>query len=128
MMTVNAIRPLPDNVIIPAVRGLLTYVGTYQKKLRPDGSEYSVQNFTLRDGLTTIPGVAYDQISLDAMSGNEVVFASMKSRNGRFGGVTTTTKLADTSLFARKTGRTALRLTKAAKVFFPADSYTDSQV
>jgi len=119
----EAIR-LPAGSIVPAVRAFVTEVKPPQTKNRPDGSPYVIQVATIEhDGLRAKVH-AFDQIALDGFLNTEVMFASMKSRNGRFGGLVVDDDVNRGNLFDKSSPK-LLRLSHAGKVFPSAQAYYD---
>lgn len=113
----------PDGAVLDGVQGTLLEVGPYENKLRPDGTEYTAQSFGLGEWGQAIHGVAYDHKRLDDLVGKKVVLLSVKSRNGRYGGVTVHKEPSSTSIFAKnKSLRSALRVSRVGEVHQIADT------
>jgi hypothetical protein len=121
MQTIAELHALPPGDKVNAVRGILRYAGPRQDKTRPDGEQYTSQDFQLEDGATKISGVIYDHYPLDKYVGQEVIFCSLKSRNGRFGGVTVA-QVSSGNLFTKSPHRSSLRVSKAGGFHTP-DTY-----
>lgn len=114
-MTISDTLQQPAGTIIDHVFGVLVEVGPYERKNRPDGEEYTAQSFMLSDQTHELRGTVYDHYPLDDKMNQTIYFCSMKSRNGRFGGVTTA-KQEQGSLFSRKPSITTLRVSKAGSI------------
>lgn len=105
-------------IIIDHVPGTLVSVGPHENKIRPDGDPFTAQAFTLQDGADVIFGTIYDHYPLDVYLHKPIVLTSMKSKNHRFGGVTTALGVT-TSIFNRKPVPNVLRVSKAGVVHSP---------
>lgn len=86
-LTVAQVKELPDGTVVDAVGGIMQVEGQLVRDHRPDGTPYTWQRVTLEDATGKIPAMVYDQFDLKDYAGQEMIFASMKSRNHRFGGV-----------------------------------------
>ncbi len=79
----------PTDKPLPAVAGSLASLGPHLKKQRENGEPYTMQSFMLKlDSGERIGGYCFDHLDLAPYLGKQVVWASFKSRNGRYGGVT----------------------------------------
>lgn len=115
----------PAGTVIDHVFGRLVSVGDREQKTRPDGEEYTSQDFLLVDNTergALLSGTVYDHYPLDNKVNQILFFCSMKSRNGRFGGVKVA-KLAPESIFSRKPDNTIIRVSKAGAIH-TEDSFT----
>lgn len=89
LLASNALRDHPTDKPLPAVAGRLTALGPHLKKQRENGEPYTMQSFTLRlEGGERVSGYCFDHLDLAPYLAKDVVLASFKSRNGRYGGVT----------------------------------------
>lgn len=117
-MNVAEVLQLPDRTIVDHVIGRLISLGEYERKTRPDGEAYTAQSFTMAgddERGDVVFGTVYDHYPLDTHKGQVLYFCSMKSRNGRFGGVTTA-KVEQGGIFNRKPAQTVLRMSKAGAI------------
>ena len=111
MITIEEILNLPDGEVVEAVGGTIHITSPRIEKPRGDGTTYVQQSFTLSGPGWQIPGTIYDHaIGYEHEEGKYLIWASMKSRNGRFGGVTMGTVEGGGSLFSRKPPQRVLKI------------------
>lgn len=110
---------LPDGTIVEAVGGRLTVTSPRVEKHRDDGTPYTQQTFSVSDGTGEMLGTIYDHYQLEPHDGKKVVFASMKARNNRFGGVTIKVDPTSGGLFARRPAKAVIRVSKAGAIHTP---------
>ena len=113
MISVAQALSLPEGTTVVAVEGMLQVDGHREDKHREDGTPFTSQEFRLVEGDAQIAGTIYDHYPLDQYHGTRIVLASLKSRNGRFGGVTISKVSGGGSLFNRKPPVSVLRVSKA---------------
>jgi len=115
-MTIPEVLQLPSGTVVDHVFGTLVSVGEYETKQRPDGEPYKAQAFTLKDESGNIlVGTAYDHYPMEDKIGQVLYLCSMKSRNGRFGGVTTF-QLPNTNIFTRNKTPVSIRVSQAGAI------------
>ena len=122
ILTVPEALALNDNEIVPAVGGIFHVDGAHATDQREDGGAFTYQKFKLSGYDAVISGIIYDHGKLDEYDNTEVVLASMKSKNGRFGGVSIKKIVSKpTSLFSRKTNPpiSLIRVSKAGGFHTP---------
>ena len=122
ILTVPEVLALKDNEIIPAVGGVIHIKGPHTTDHREDGGTFTYQRFNLSGYDAVVSGIIYDHGKLDEYDNTEVVLASMKSKNGRFGGVSIKKIVSKpTSLFSRKTNPSIslIRVSKAGGFHTP---------
>lgn len=119
MIPVADALKLPDGTILEAIGGRLTVTSPRVEKHRDDGEAYTQQTFSLNDGTGEILGTIYDHFQLEPHDGKKMVFASMKAKNNRFGGVTIKADAASRSLFSRKPAKPVIRVSKAGALHSP---------
>ncbi len=113
MLTIAEELNLPDGEIVEAVGGVLTMTSPRVEKPRGDGTTYVQQSFLLKDATGEITGTVYDHaIGYEDDNGQYRIWASMKARNNRYGGVTVGTVDGGGSLFSRKPDRRVLKVSK----------------
>lgn len=114
--------------VIDAVEGTIRWVGE-RKQITPEGGQtFTVQPFTigqLESGIPKIDGDIYDHPDLKDFLAKDVVLASFKSRNGRYGGVKLELVNKGAGLFSRA-GIRRLKVSKAGVVHTP-DSFEFAQ-
>lgn len=120
-MTITDVTNQPAGTIIKSVKGALVGVGPYEKHNRPDGEAYTSQTFTLCDGIKRIDGIIFDHYEIDPYLDKQIILCSLKSRNGRFGGLTVTKFQPSGSIFGgrRPAEISKLRVTKAGGLHTP---------
>ncbi len=116
-LTVDQILLQPDGAVLDGAQGKLLEAGPVETKNRPSGEAYTMQEFSLGEWGNAIRGIIYDHKSLDEYVGKLVVIMSVKSRNGRYGGVTVHKEQSGGSLFVRKPLRSALRVSRVGAVY-----------
>ena len=122
ILTVPEVLALNDNEIVPAVGGIFHVDEAHATDQREDGGAFTYQKFKLSGYDAVISGIIYDHGKLDEYDNTEVVLASMKSKNGRFGGVSIKKIVSKpTSLFSRKTNPpiSLIRVSKAGGFHTP---------
>lgn len=87
MQTIKDIKALPDGMTVEAVSGILDTVDEQKPYLGGDRPT-TVQSFKLVDGKEFIYGSCWGHADITPFKGKQVIFASVKGGNGRFGGVT----------------------------------------
>lgn len=120
-MKIAEVLNLPTATIVDHTFGELISVGDYERKNRPDGEEYTCQAFTIRDDGVILVGTIYDHYPLDEYLNKVLYFCSMRSRNGRFGGVSTF-KQESGNIFTRDKFPVSIRVSKAGAIHTP-DSF-----
>lgn len=86
MQTIKDIKALPDGMIVEAVSGILDTVDEQKPYLGGDRPT-TVQSFKLLDGKEFIYGSCWGHPDITPFKGKQVIFASVKGGNNRFGGV-----------------------------------------
>lgn len=86
-LRLSELKDVSIDEIIGAVRGVLTFTAGVHLRT-PEGAEpFTVQSFTLTDGDAKLDGDIYDHQDISQYLGQEIIFASHKAKNGRYGGV-----------------------------------------
>lgn len=118
ILTINEVMQQPEGAVLDGVVGIIRLVGPVEHRFRPDGEPYCSQIFILADDTgAKIHGTIYDNISLADFLGKEIILASMKARNGRYGGITVQKSLYEgTSIFTKAKARNVLRVSKLGSV------------
>lgn len=114
-MTIPEVLQLPSGTVVDHVFGTLVSVGEYETKQRPDGEPYQAQAFTLKDGNDILVGTMYDHYPMQDKIGQVLYLCSMKSRNGRFGGVTTFQQ-ANGNIFTKSKPLVSIRVSKLGAI------------
>lgn len=126
-ISVSTALTLPVGTVLDGVYGLVNTVEPQHKKLRPDGTEYTVQTLGM-SCLDSTAGAAhihcsfYDHKPLDRYLGDTVVLLSVKSRNGRYGGVTIGQEVHGASLFSKHKSRNSIKVSRVGEIHKTADN------
>ncbi len=121
-MNISEVLKLPTGTIVDHVFGEVVSVGPYEQKQRPDSEVYKVQPFIIESATgERLNGTIFDHYPLDEHLNKILYFCSMKSRNGRFGGVTTF-QMERESVFSKQRSPVTIRVSKAGAIHTP-DSF-----
>jgi hypothetical protein len=124
ILSVTQVLAKPDGEVIDGVRGTILSIGAVEEKLRPNGEVFTVQSFSLwclDTPANHINVSAFDHKNLDQYLNKAVVMLSMKSRNGRYGGITVAKEMTGGSLFTKHPQRACLRISKVGQVYLSGD-------
>lgn len=118
LISVATALTLKEGSVVDQLEGVVNTVEPQHNKSRPDGTEYTVQTIGLNglDGVGHIHCSFYDHKPLDKYLGQTVVLLSVKSRNGRYGGVTIGQEAHGTSLFSKHKSRNAVRVSRVGEI------------
>lgn len=113
-IAVRDTESLPDKALIDGVEGVMDWVSDPELHNRPDGSQYTSQEFFIKDGPSRVRCVAFDHNPVTKYLGKKVLLLSNKARNGRYGGIVM--HVEKTGFFKRSVQR-HIRITKLGGIY-----------